>query len=160
MEALHDPPLDLLAGIRGFAVSSGPDNPLFPKRLSLACSRAATTGFAACDFAEAMEADLLVLPGHRPGTRMPTITDWALQVSGSQKVQRTQMNCHARVKKLKRRDVDRENERRSASKGRLPMTSIAGVSVLTEYLGTPRCCRRTSRDGLRCIARPFVQADL
>ncbi|MGB8465991.1 MAG: universal stress protein [Terrimicrobiaceae bacterium] len=40
----------------------------------------ATTGFAACDFAEAMEADLLVLPGHRPGARMPTITDWALQV--------------------------------------------------------------------------------
>ena len=41
----------------------------------------ATTGFAACDFAEAMEADLLVLPGHnRPGGRMPPMTDWALQV--------------------------------------------------------------------------------
>lgn len=41
----------------------------------------ATTGFAACDFAEAMEAYLLVLPGHnRPGDRMPPMTDWALQV--------------------------------------------------------------------------------
>jgi nucleotide-binding universal stress UspA family protein len=41
----------------------------------------ATTGFAACDFAEAMEADLLVLPAHnRPGGRVPPMADWALQV--------------------------------------------------------------------------------
>jgi nucleotide-binding universal stress UspA family protein len=41
----------------------------------------ATTGFAACDFAEEMEADLMVLPGHdRPGGRVPSMADWALQV--------------------------------------------------------------------------------
>ena len=41
----------------------------------------ATTGLAACDFAEEMEADLLVLPGHnRPGGRVPAMADWALQV--------------------------------------------------------------------------------
>ena len=41
----------------------------------------ATTGFAACDFAEEMEADLLVLPGHnRLGGRVPALADWALQV--------------------------------------------------------------------------------
>lgn len=41
----------------------------------------ATTGFAACDFADSVEADLLVLPGHnRPGDRVPPMADWALQV--------------------------------------------------------------------------------
>jgi nucleotide-binding universal stress UspA family protein len=41
----------------------------------------ATTGFAACDFAESMDADLLILPGHnRAGGRVPPMADWALQV--------------------------------------------------------------------------------
>ncbi len=41
----------------------------------------ATTGFAACDFADSAGADLLVLPGHqRPGGRVPPMADWALQV--------------------------------------------------------------------------------
>jgi nucleotide-binding universal stress UspA family protein len=41
----------------------------------------ATTGFAACDFAESMDADLLILAGHnRPGGRVPPMADWALQV--------------------------------------------------------------------------------
>jgi nucleotide-binding universal stress UspA family protein len=41
----------------------------------------ATTGFAACDYAEAREADLLVLPGHnRPEGRVPPMANWALQV--------------------------------------------------------------------------------
>ena len=41
----------------------------------------AGTGFAACDFADAMEADLLVLPGrNRPGGRVPPMADWALQI--------------------------------------------------------------------------------
>jgi nucleotide-binding universal stress UspA family protein len=41
----------------------------------------ATTGFAACDFAESMDADLLILPGHnRPEGRVPAMADWALQV--------------------------------------------------------------------------------
>jgi nucleotide-binding universal stress UspA family protein len=40
-----------------------------------------TTGFAACDFAESMDADLLVLAGHNyPERRVPAIADWALQV--------------------------------------------------------------------------------
>ena len=40
----------------------------------------ATTGFAACDFAEANESDLLVLPGRAGRERVPRMTDWALQV--------------------------------------------------------------------------------
>ena len=41
----------------------------------------ATTGFAACEFAESVEADLLVLPGYnRPQGRVPPLADWALQV--------------------------------------------------------------------------------
>ena len=41
----------------------------------------ATTGFAACEFAESVDADLLVLPGHnRPEGRVPPMADWALQV--------------------------------------------------------------------------------
>jgi nucleotide-binding universal stress UspA family protein len=41
----------------------------------------ATTGFAACDFAESMGADLLILAGHsQPGGRVPPMADWALQV--------------------------------------------------------------------------------
>jgi len=41
----------------------------------------ATTGFAACDFADSVGADLLVLPGHnRPGGRVPQMANWALQV--------------------------------------------------------------------------------
>jgi nucleotide-binding universal stress UspA family protein len=41
----------------------------------------ATTGFAACDFADSVGADLLVLPGHnRPGGRVPPMANWALQV--------------------------------------------------------------------------------
>jgi nucleotide-binding universal stress UspA family protein len=41
----------------------------------------ATTGFAACDFVDSMDADLLVLPGHnRASGRMPPMADWALQV--------------------------------------------------------------------------------
>jgi nucleotide-binding universal stress UspA family protein len=41
----------------------------------------ATTGFAACDYAEAMESDVLVLPGrNRPGGRVPPFADWVLQV--------------------------------------------------------------------------------
>ena len=41
----------------------------------------AGTGFAACDFADATEADLLVLPGrNRPGGRVPPMADWALQI--------------------------------------------------------------------------------
>jgi nucleotide-binding universal stress UspA family protein len=40
-----------------------------------------TTGFAACELADAVEADLLVLPGqHRPEGRVPPMADWALQV--------------------------------------------------------------------------------
>ena len=40
-----------------------------------------TTGFAACEFAESVEADLLVLPGYnRPHGRVPPLADWALQV--------------------------------------------------------------------------------
>jgi hypothetical protein len=41
----------------------------------------ATRGFAACEFAESVEADLLVLPGYnRPQGRVPPLADWALQV--------------------------------------------------------------------------------
>ena len=41
----------------------------------------ATTGFAACDFADSVGADLLVLPGHnRPNGRIPQMANWALQV--------------------------------------------------------------------------------
>ena len=41
----------------------------------------ATTGFAACEFAESVDADLLVLPGYnRPQGRVPPLADWALQV--------------------------------------------------------------------------------
>jgi hypothetical protein len=41
----------------------------------------ATTGFAACEFAESVEADLLVLPGYnRSQGRVPLLADWALQV--------------------------------------------------------------------------------
>ena len=41
----------------------------------------ATTGFAACEFAESVEADLLVLPGYnRPQGRVPPLADWALRV--------------------------------------------------------------------------------
>jgi hypothetical protein len=41
----------------------------------------ATTGFAACEFAESVEADLLVLPGYNPPQgRVPPPADWALQV--------------------------------------------------------------------------------
>ncbi len=41
----------------------------------------ATTGFAACEFADSVEADLLVLPGHnRAKGRVPPMADWALQV--------------------------------------------------------------------------------
>ncbi len=41
----------------------------------------ATTGFAACEFADSVGADLLVLPGHdRPEGRIPPMADWALQV--------------------------------------------------------------------------------
>jgi nucleotide-binding universal stress UspA family protein len=41
----------------------------------------ATTGFAACEFAESVGADLLVLPGHnRPEGCVPPMADWALQV--------------------------------------------------------------------------------
>jgi nucleotide-binding universal stress UspA family protein len=41
----------------------------------------AGTGFAACDYAEAVEADVLVLPGrNRPGGRVPSFADWVLQV--------------------------------------------------------------------------------
>jgi len=41
----------------------------------------ATTGFAACDFAESVEADLLVLPWYRESNRkVPPLADWALQV--------------------------------------------------------------------------------
>ena len=37
----------------------------------------ATTGFAACEFAESAEADLLVLPGYnRPQGRVPPLADW------------------------------------------------------------------------------------
>jgi len=42
----------------------------------------ATTGFAASEFAESVEADLLVLPGYnRPQGRVPPLADWALQVA-------------------------------------------------------------------------------
>jgi nucleotide-binding universal stress UspA family protein len=52
------------------------------------CSRPVTwkvidagTGFAACDYAEAVEADVLVLPGrNHPGGRVPPFADWVLQV--------------------------------------------------------------------------------
>jgi hypothetical protein len=41
----------------------------------------ATTGFAACEFAESVDADLFVLPGYnRPQGRVPPLADWALQV--------------------------------------------------------------------------------
>jgi nucleotide-binding universal stress UspA family protein len=41
----------------------------------------AATGFAACDYAEAVEADVLVLPGsNRPGGRVPALADWVIQV--------------------------------------------------------------------------------
>ncbi len=41
----------------------------------------ATTGFAACDFADSIDADLLVLPGHhRPEGQIPPMVNWALQV--------------------------------------------------------------------------------
>jgi len=41
----------------------------------------ATTGFAACDFAESMGADLLVLPWDRASApKVPPLADWALQV--------------------------------------------------------------------------------
>jgi nucleotide-binding universal stress UspA family protein len=41
----------------------------------------ATTGFAACEFADTVSADLIVLPGHnRPGGRVSPMTNWALQV--------------------------------------------------------------------------------
>jgi len=40
-----------------------------------------TTGFVACDFAESVDADLLVLPGHhRMNGRIPPVVDWALRV--------------------------------------------------------------------------------
>lgn len=42
----------------------------------------ATTGFAACDFAESVEADLLVLPWHRASDHeVPPLADWALRVA-------------------------------------------------------------------------------
>jgi nucleotide-binding universal stress UspA family protein len=41
----------------------------------------AITGFAACDFAESIEADLLVLPWqHHASSRVPPLADWALRV--------------------------------------------------------------------------------
>ena len=41
----------------------------------------ATSGFAACEFAESVEADLLVLPGYnRPEGRVSSLADWALDV--------------------------------------------------------------------------------
>jgi len=41
----------------------------------------AGTGFAACDYAETIGADVLVLPGrNRPGGRVPPFADWVLQV--------------------------------------------------------------------------------
>lgn len=53
-----------------------------------ACSRPlswkvikAGTGFAACDYAETVEADILVLPGHNPKDgRFPSFADWVFQV--------------------------------------------------------------------------------
>jgi nucleotide-binding universal stress UspA family protein len=42
----------------------------------------ATTGFAACDYAESLEADLLVLPWlHASNYKVPPLADWALQVA-------------------------------------------------------------------------------
>jgi nucleotide-binding universal stress UspA family protein len=41
----------------------------------------AITGFAACDFAESIEADLLVLPWRRrANSKVPPLADWALRV--------------------------------------------------------------------------------
>lgn len=41
----------------------------------------AGTGFAACDYAETLNADILILPGrNQPGGRFPSFADWVLHV--------------------------------------------------------------------------------